>query len=172
MQEQDVVSIEYLENTERFADLLNGYVFAGKQVIKPQDIQERNRVITKRRAQKLESKVVIRDVMRKVFFGMNVVVISLENQTDIHYAMPVRVLSAEAVIYEKQWKERQEEHREKKDLKGAEFVSGFAKDDKLLPTFTIVVYFGSKPWDGPSSTRQIKKHWQNMWRRIQSSFPI
>lgn len=155
MQEQDVVSIEYLENTERFADLLNGYVFAGKQVIKPQDIQERNRVITKRRAQKLESKVVIRDVMRKVFFGMNVVVISLENQTDIHYAMPVRVLSAEAVIYEKQWKERQEEHREKKDLKGAEFVSGFAKDDKLLPTFTIVVYFGSKPWDGPRSLKDM-----------------
>ena len=157
MQEKDVVSIEYLEDPKRFADLLNGYVFEGQQVVRPEDIKERNRVITntERRGTQIKGKVMIRDIMRKVLFGIQVVLIALEEQTDIHYAMPVRIMNAEAGIYQKQWKKRQAEHREKKDLEGAEFLSGFAKEDKLTPTLTLVVYFGSEPWDGPKKLKDM-----------------
>lgn len=157
MQEKDVVSIEYFEEPERFADLLNGYLFGGEQVVKPENVQERNRVIaqTRRNGQRLEGGFVIRDVVQEVGFGMQVVLVSLEEQSDIHYAMPIRVMNADAVIYQRQWNKRRKGHRKKRDLRGAEFLSGFAKTDKLIPSLTLVLYFGTKPWDGPRSLKDM-----------------
>ena len=40
---KDVVSIEYFENPERFADLLNTYVYEGKQIVRGEDVKELNR---------------------------------------------------------------------------------------------------------------------------------
>lgn len=157
MQEKDVVSVEYFEEPERFADLLNGYLFDGKQVVKPENVRERNRVImrTRRDGRQLEGGFVIRDVMQEVGFGMQVVLVSLEEQSDIHYAMPVRVMNADAMVYQRQWKKRRKKHWEKKDLKGAEFLSGFSKADKLIPTLTLVLYWGAEVWDGPRSLKDM-----------------
>ena len=43
MQEKDIVSMEYFEDPARFADLLNGFLFRGKQIIKPEEVKEANR---------------------------------------------------------------------------------------------------------------------------------
>ena len=40
-------------------------------------------------------------------------------------------------------------------LTGAEFLSGFRKEDKLIPVITLVVYFGSAEWDGPMTIREM-----------------
>ncbi len=40
-------------------------------------------------------------------------------------------------------------------IKGAEFISGFSRQDKLLPVITIVVYWGKKPWDGPRCLKEM-----------------
>ena len=181
MQEKDVISTEYFEEPERFADLVNGYVFGGAQVVKPENIRELNRVITKPRTDGSQpgknlmnrsekglrkqagktldnqsgSGYVIRDVMCEVDIGVRVVLISLEAQSDIHYAMPVRVMDADAAAYRRQWRKKSQKHRKKKDLQGAEFLSGFAKEDKLIPTLTLVLYFGSEPWDGPRRLKDM-----------------
>lgn len=34
-------------------------------------------------------------------------------------------------------------------------LSGFSKRDRLIPTITIVVYFGKEPWDGPVSLKEM-----------------
>ncbi len=34
-------------------------------------------------------------------------------------------------------------------------MSGFWKDDRLLPVVTIIVYFGSEKWDGPLSLHEM-----------------
>ena len=39
---KDVKVREFLSNNERFADLFNFYLFHGKQVIKPNDLQEKD----------------------------------------------------------------------------------------------------------------------------------
>lgn len=36
-----------------------------------------------------------------------------------------------------------------------EFLSGFSKEDKLTPVSTIVVYFGTEPWDGPRCLKDM-----------------
>ena len=35
------------------------------------------------------------------------------------------------------------------------FLSGFWKEDRLLPVVTVVVYFGAEEWDGPLSLREM-----------------
>lgn len=39
-------------------------------------------------------------------------------------------------------------HRQVRDLRGAGYVGGFAKHDKVYPVVTICIYFGKEPYDG------------------------
>lgn len=43
--EKDICTIEYFEDEERFADIINAEIFGGEQYIIPDDIQEKNRSI-------------------------------------------------------------------------------------------------------------------------------
>jgi len=97
----------------------------------------------------------MRDVI-KVYQGHTAfAVIGIEHQTDIHYGMPIRSLLYDALEYELQRQHIAKRHRIQKDLKGAEFISGFSKEDRLYPVFTIIVYFGEEPWDGPRSLQEL-----------------
>lgn len=160
MHKKDVISIDYLEEPARFADLINGYVYQGKELIKPEDIRELNRSVTKiskndKELNRFRAQVITADIVREVYVNMAVAIVALENQADIHYAMPVRVMNLESANYQRQWRKKRKYHAEAKDLSGAEFLSGFSKEDRLVPTFTIVVYFGKKPWDGPTSMKEM-----------------
>lgn len=77
------------------------------------------------------------------------------NQSEIHYAMPVRIMGYDFSEYKKQLMDIQKMHREKKDLSGAEFLSGFSKDDRLKAIVTLVLYYGEEPWTGPRCLKDI-----------------
>ena len=36
-----------------------------------------------------------------------------------------------------------------------EYLSGFHKKDKLVPVITLVIYFGSEPWDSPTRLHEM-----------------
>ena len=45
-------------------------------------------------------------------------------------------------------------HRSERSSVGSDsgaFLSGFRKDDRLIPVFTLTIHFGPEPWDGPLS---------------------
>lgn len=157
MQEKDVISIEYLEDAARIADLVNGYVYKGREIFKAEDVSEVSRSAARigKEADKVRTQVITADVVRKFAHGIQVVIIALENQSHIHYAMPVRVMNVESANYHRQWRQMANRHRRKRDIKGAEFLSGFAREDKLIPTVTIVVYMGREPWDGPRTLKDM-----------------
>ncbi len=69
------------------------------------------------------------------------VLLGIENQSEIHYAMPVRNMLYDAINYANQVKALADIHKEKKDLKNAEFLSGLTIDDKIKPVITIVLYW-------------------------------
>lgn len=174
MQEQNVISIEYLGNPARFADLLNGYVYHGEERVKAGDIRELcslvPRISKKKKGQQIHAQVVTADIVREMNIEMKAVIVALENQTDIHYAMPVRVMNLESSNYHRQWREITKLHQQKHDLNGAEYLSGFSKEDKLIPTITIVVYFGKEPWDGPISLKEmmeLEDYPQELWGFIE-----
>ncbi|MCH1981647.1 transposase [Ruminococcus sp. OA3] len=95
-----------------------------------------------------------RDILRKVAFGTQFAVVGLEEQSEVHYAMPVRILEYDAAEYGRQIREKRKRHRVKKDLGGAAFISGISRDDRLLPTMTLVLYFGGE-WDGARSLHEM-----------------
>ena len=56
----------------------------------------------------------------------------------------------DVMAYGNQVKETAKKHRKEKDTATSdEFLSGFTKEDKLIPVITITVYLGTKEWDGP-----------------------
>ncbi len=103
-----------------------------------------------------------RDVVKSVTAmtdrRMAYLVLAVEDQTKVHYAMPVRNMLYDAMQYAKQVEQAISSHRKSGDYKDAsreEFLSGFMKDDKLLPVATLVIYFGPGEWDGPMSIHEM-----------------
>ena len=158
MQEQNTASIDYFKNKERFADLINGYVYHGQQLISAEDILELDSVVSRieGEGETLYADVYIVDLLRKVRVRCHAVLVALQNQTEIHYAMPIRVMNTDAAGYHNQWRELQKVRRREKALSGsAEFLSGMKKEDRLVPIFTMVTYFGRRPWDGPKTLKDL-----------------
>ena len=153
---KDRVSKIYFEDKARFADLLNGFVFHGKAVLQADNIHERKREVTFPEGNKKKKYIeVTRDIVNEVKVQATVVMAAIENQSDIHYAMPVRVMAGDCGTYYEQWKKTAQLHSEQKDLTGAEFLSGFSKEDRLVPSITIVIYLGEEPWDGPRTLKDM-----------------
>jgi hypothetical protein len=157
MQEQDMVSKEFFKDKSRMADLFNGFICNGREAVLPENVQEIDTVQSRmwKDGSEIRTNVNIMDGKRRLTADCQVVIVILQEQTNIHYAMPVRVMNQDATDYYNQWKEIQREHRKKQDLTGAEFLSGISKNDKLLPVISIVIYFGSEPWDGPRTLKEM-----------------
>lgn len=94
--------------------------------------------------------------MIKTDGNLTVILVGVENQSEIHYAMPVKNLVYDALNYGAQVNEAAKLHRKNKDTdNSAEFLSGFKKLDKLTPIVTITVYWGTKEWDGPTNLYEM-----------------
>ena len=51
------------------------------------------------------------------------------------------------LVYKDQMDILEKEHRKKKDLRSSEeFLSGIKASDRLIPCITIVIYYGTRPW--------------------------
>lgn len=63
-----------------------------------------------------------------------------------------------AMHYAKQVQETVNSHRATKDFKGhskGEFLSGFYKEDRLVPIITLAILFSPDEWDGPTSLHEM-----------------
>lgn len=152
--ERDVQTKQYLSVPERFADLINGVVCSGKNIIKPTDLQDMDSYTGTVGKGRKRSKIRYRDLVKKAALGINFMVIGIENQEEVHYLMPLRCMSYDAGEYEKQAAAIREQTRQQSDISGAEFLSGFTKDSRLHPCMTLVLYYG-KEWDGAKNLFSI-----------------
>ena len=154
---KDSMAKEYFADNARFADLCNNILYGGREVILPENLKERDttEVLT---ALGLDKKTIAMQKLRDIFKNASikytgksyVVLIGVENQSDIHYAIPVKNMFYDVMAYGNQVKETAKKHRKDKDTTTSdEFLSGFTKEDKLIPVITITVYLGTKEWDGP-----------------------
>ena len=153
MGKPDVAIKNWLRNKVRFADLFNGVLFEGEQMIKPEELIEVNSesdiIIESEKGKKIQQKY--RDVVMR-WKGVTLVMLALESQHKVNYAMPVRNMLYDSLSYSEQirsiWNELDD--KEKKSLSTEELFSTFRREDKLHPVVTIVFYFGDKiRWDGP-----------------------
>ena len=146
----------YWRQNETFADLFNAYLYNGEQVIKSEELEELDTDASDvvEIGEVKESVKGARDVIKiaKKYNGVEYVLLAIENQEGIHYAMPIRVMGYDHYSYNKQYNDRKNYYKTNGiSLKDDEFISGIRKTDKFLPVITLVLYHGEKDWDGPRS---------------------
>jgi len=145
---------EFLENKVRYADFFNGSLFQGRQIILPEElevIKGESDILVEDKTEGTTEVHRYRDIVMRWKKSIYLVVLACETQSEVHYAMPVRKMMYDSLSYQEQIKKKWEEHElkgEVKQLSGAEYLSHFGKDDKLIPVITAVFYYGTKEWDG------------------------
>ena len=153
----------WLSEKKRFANLFNGILYKGKQVILPEDLEAVSPVASvsvKNRAGKTRNMKKYRDIIMKWKNHTMLVLLANESQDQIHYAMPQKVMIYDGMDYEEQirsrWKQLMEQRKQTQKsgqplerLTAAEYLSHFRKSDRLTPIISLVFYYGSEPWDGP-----------------------
>lgn len=153
----DTVLKRYWDNNEQFADLFNAVLFRGNAVIKPEDVEnmdtESSSIVEHREF--AESITASRDNIKicKKFsvIGTEFILLGIESQEHIHYAMPMRVMGYDYSAYKKQYDKNAVKYKKAKGMTEEEFLSKMKKTDKFFPVITIVIYYGDKVWDGAKS---------------------
>lgn len=173
----DTITKEYMENPIVFADAFNQFLYHGDQKINPARLTELDATeivipYGANGASVPEQKY--RDVL-KLLHAMTdgrtaYCVMGIENQSKIHYALPVKngvydflqlshQVSEAANAHKQAMKDSKLEQpdnlQEKEEPTDGEFLSGFWKTDRLIPVITLVIYFGSDSWDAPLSLKEM-----------------
>ena len=147
---------DYLSDKERFADLMNGVIFQGNKVINENDLIDLDTKSWKSHTRTGEStRENIRDHLKCWNCRGKSIILGVEAEQNIQYAMPVRTMNYDSSQYSKQLKSRKKEHRHKRDLSSREYVSGFSKTEQLIPVLSLVLYLGNDTWDAAHSLSEI-----------------
>jgi len=172
MGEKNNVMCQYLAKPEIFADFVNAGYFHGEKVVMPEQLTDGSQVSfagagkkagdgrSTGIARKNGAGERSRDVVKIDHRGTKYVIIGIENQYMVHYAMPLRCMEYDVREYRKQLcrlkeknlredrKARKTGENDNRKLNSQEFLSGMRKTDKLNPVITIVFYHGKSEYDG------------------------
>ena len=155
---QDIVTKEYMKDEHRFADAFNYYLFNGEPIVRAEQLRETDPVELGIILDAVNSVTVqkIRDVLKHALLltdeNCNYLLLGIENQSEVHLAMPVRNLIFDGLRYGEQITERAKERRRQKLAQDSvEFLSGLGREDRIKPEITLVIYWKAGPWDGPRS---------------------
>lgn len=159
----DNITKEYISDNRRFADLFNYLIYGGREVICPQDLEERDATelaLPYGVDQKVIGKQQMRDNLKaycaKEAGGITYLLLGVESQADQHFAMAVKNMNYDAMNYAAQVSEAAKRHREHgPKLHGAEYLSGFGKEDHLTPVVTLTLYWGPDEWNAPRSLHEM-----------------
>lgn len=168
MGKKDALTKDYMKNAQVFADAFNHLIYQGKKKINPEmlrtvDTTELSVLYEVDKKGKVPYPVQrYRDEL-KLLHAMEdgqavYVLMGVENQSEVHYAMPVKDMVYDALEYASQVGEISRKHRrEGRKATAGEYLSGFYKDDTLIPVVTLVIYFGAGKWDGPRRLHEMFK---------------
>ncbi len=135
-----------------FSDICNVNLFEGENRIRPDALvpMKTDSVYTDRSGKEREHR---RDVcMKHVDSGVSIAIFNVENQSDVCNIMPVRVLGYQYSGYLEQIDKLKQEN----ERQGKCFVSKvLEKNQKLIPIVSLVLYYGTKEWDGPMSIMEM-----------------
>lgn len=163
MSDKDSITKKYIKQPDRFADLFNGFCFGGEEKLQPEKLRDMDTTSVvlpygSNGAALPEQKA--RDVLKlalKTDGKAAYCILGVENQTEVHTAMPIRNMLYDAMTLTEQVlataKSHKAAHNHGNDK--AEFLSGFHRDDKVLPVITLVVYWGADDWDAPVTLREM-----------------
>ena len=152
MGKKDDYQYDYLDDCERFADQVNGALFGGRQVVKPDELEPADAMAVYL-GKEADARKNYKDITDKArtWRGRLIHIITIQNQSYVDYRMVLRNMLAESIGYHKQWKQKKAGHEKAKDFESGfdSYMSKMNKDEKFTPIITLVVYCGTEhPWDG------------------------
>lgn len=161
--EKDLRCNAFFSDNERYADIINGIGCDGMPFVRGKDLQELDTRVSVRGMTRYKSgkrdrsrKPLYRDLVRKTPFGINFAIVGIENQEEIDYSMPLRIMCYDAGEYERQASIIRKQVRKAADgLSSGEYLYGFRKDSRLFPTVTFVLYYGEEDWNGAKDIHGI-----------------
>lgn len=162
----DMVTKQYMRENTVFADAFNFLLYDGENVIRPENLKELDTTelvvpfaVDNTDNRQAEAVQKYRDILKMTTVMTDdtaaYVLLGVESQTDVHYAMPVRNIIYDALQYGKQVTEISARNRKKGNQTRKEFLFGFHKNDKLIPVITLVIHLGADKWDAPMSLHEM-----------------
>lgn len=122
-------------------------MFDGEDVIKPDALEEADTDFSAilKFNNHTETLQKILDVVKKSAYGVDFVILGLENQQHIHFGMPLRLMADDALGYLKEYEEIVKKNKEEGHWESTEeILSGFRREDRIHPRVIICVYYGEK----------------------------
>ena len=153
----DTVLKNYWNDNGQFADFFNAVLFGGEQVISPDELEdadtEESSVLEHREyAESIKaSRDSIKICKKSLTHDVELVMLGIESQEHIHYAMPMRVMGYDYGTYKKQYDRNAKKYHTKDGMTDDEYLSRMKQTDRFIPVITVVVYYGDNPWDGATT---------------------
>ncbi len=167
MEKKNNAIVLFFKDTVHFADLINGALFDGEQIILPEELSLKNGetdIILKDKNNKNIAVNRYRDIIMEWRKQVTLVMLACEVQENVHYAMPVRNMLYDSLSYTNQinelWKSLSDE--EKCNIDNGEFLSHIRKEDFIYPIITVVFYYGDD-WDGNLDLHSMFNFNDNIW---------
>lgn len=136
-----------------FADIINVLLYQGRPVVKPENLRDGPTASMYKAAEgRVNQKN--RDILKfDTEHGVEIRVYGLENQTKSSNVMPVRIMGYDFSSYDRNI--RKEKAKNKRLKREADYAAELWPDQKLCPVITLVLYFGTEPWSGPTSLHDM-----------------
>ena len=177
MGEKNDAILRYLEDNARFADLMNGAVFGGIQAIDPGQLEDASEHYTEKegKGRSIHYRGRTRDIVRRVRNGGSILrLVALEAQETVDYGMPLRCMNYDAQEYSRQARALQKKNEKAEDYRNAsERLGRIRSTDRLIPVYTVCLYHGTDPWDGPlylSDMMRFDK--EDAFRKLFCDYPM
>lgn len=136
-----------------FADIFNVLIYQGEDVVQPNGLVDGPTASVYKAAEgnlgQKDRDVVKMDVRNNVTY----VLYGLENQTAINYVMPVRSMGYDYASYEKCIREMKAQNQAEEHE--PQFAQEIWPEQKIYPAVTLVLYFGTTPWTGPTTLHEM-----------------
>jgi len=188
----DTEGKQYLSNTRYFADLFNFLLYDGRPVIDSKKLKELDTTqiaIPYGNGARIPVQK-YRDLLKlwSAYMDDTAVYIMLgaELQGKTHYAMPVKKGLYDMLGYARQVDEARRSYQQKDEegdlyvdedvlkirLTSEEFLSGFRKEDKLIPIITVTVLLSDEEWKGPKDLYDMLDVKDKKLLRFIPNYPI
>lgn len=157
MGQKNAVTKRYYSDKTRFADLINGVYFQGRKIISADELTEgsegyaepQRNDSTNHSRDYLER---TRDIKMQHQSGASIRILAIENQHYVDYSMPFRNMQYDVLEYQQQLEEIRRRNETEEDFATTgEYLCKMKKTDRLHPVYTLCLYLGTEPWDGPRS---------------------
>ena len=166
---KDTVTKDYMKDNSVFADAFNHLIYGGEQIIVPEKLHPVDTTVIGTPYGTDGAAVPVQKFRDNFNFltameddSMVYLLLGIENQTEVQYAMPVKDMVYDALEYAAQVEKAAKSHKlarkekkENKKLTGGEYLTGFYKEDRLIPIVTLVLFFSPEEWNAPVSLHEM-----------------